>query len=395
MSASSRLKPILNLDDFERVAKRHLPRPVFEYVVGGVEDNIARDDNRASFREWSLVPRVLTGVRQRSLQTTLFDRTYDAPFGVAPIGVAALYAYRADLVLAKSAEEANIPMAMSGSSLIPLEAVVAQSPETWFQAYLPGDLTERMGLLERIKRAGYRTLVITVDVPVAGNRENNTRAGFTMPIKPTLRLAWDGVTHPSWLTGTFVRTLIKHGMLHFENNYATRGAPILSPHVLRDFSDRGHLNWEDLATIRDFWQGRLLVKGILHPADARRACNLGVDGIVVSNHGGRQLESAIAPLRVLPEIVAVCGEVPVLFDGGIRRGTDVIKALALGAKFVLLGRSFGFAASIGGVEGVKHAIRLLQAEIDRDMAMLGVQSLSELNPTFLRHISQAPFQQGE
>jgi L-lactate dehydrogenase (cytochrome) len=384
--AAGRLRRILCLDDFELAARRHLPKPIFEYVAGGVEDNAARDANRAAFREWCLVPGVLAGVKHRSTAITLFGRQYAAPFGVAPIGISALYAYRGDLVLAQGAREANLPMAMSGSSLIRLEDVVASSPEAWFQAYLPGDTQQMIALLERVKEAAFTTLVITVDVPVAGNRENNMRAGFSTPLKPTLRLAWDGMTHPRWLAGTFLKTIVKHGMPHFENNFATRGAPIFSANVMRDFSDRGNLNWEDIAMIREFWKGRIMVKGILRAQDASKACRLGIDGIIVSNHGGRQLDGAIAPLRALAEIVAACGEVPVMLDGGIRRGTDVIKALALGAKCVFLGRPFGFAAAVGGLEGVRHAIRILQIEIDRDMAMLGINSLSQLGPDVLRRV---------
>lgn len=383
--ASGRLARILCLDDFESEARRHLPRPVFEYVAGGVEDNVAREANREAFRDWDLVPRVLAGVKHRKTDATLFGRLWSAPFGVAPIGIAALYAYRGDLVLARAAREANLPMMMSGSSLIRLEDVLAESPGAWFQAYLPGDERKRMDLLARVKRAGYGTLVVTVDVPTGANRENNLRAGFSTPLRPNARLAWDGITHPRWLFGSFLRTIARHGMPHFENNFAERGAPILSANVLRDFADRGNLDWDDLARIREFWRdGRLVVKGILHADDARRACALGVDGVVVSNHGGRQLDSAIAPLRALPEVVAACGDVPVMLDSGVRRGTDVIKALALGAKFVFLGRSFGFAAAVGGLEGVHHAFRILQVEIDRDMAMLGVNALGELGPGLLR-----------
>ncbi len=383
-NAPGRLSRILCLDDFEIEGRRHLPKPIFEYVAGGVEDNVAREDNRRQFREVSLVPRVLTGVKLRSTQTVLYGHQYAAPFGIAPIGAAALYGYRGDLVLTQAAMEANLPMLMSGSSLIRLEDVFALSPDVWFQAYLPGDHEKMMGLLERVKRTGFHTLLITVDVPTSGNRENNMRAGFSTPLRPSLRLAWDGITHPRWLMGTFFRTIIQHGMPHFENNFATRGAPVFSPHVLRDFSDRGNLNWDDLAMIRDFWTGRLIIKGVLRAEDATKACRMGIDGIIISNHGGRQLDSSISPLRVLPEIVAACGDVPVMLDSGIRRGTDVIKALALGAKFVFLGRSFGYAAAIGGLEGVRHAIRILQVEIDRDMAMLGINSLAELGPDFVR-----------
>ncbi len=383
----SRLRDILSLDDFERAARRHLPRPVFAYLEGGVEDNAAREDNRAAFREWAFVPRVLAGVSGRSQKTTLLGREWASPFGVAPIGIAALYAWRGDLVLAQGAREAGIPFAMSGSSLIRLEEVAEASPEAWFQLYVPGDEKVITELVARIAAAGFRTLVLTVDVPMAGNRENNIRAGFSTPLRPTPRLAWDGISHPRWLFGTFLATIARHGMPHFENNYARRGAPILSRDVLRDFSDRGNLDWGHLDLIRRLWKGTLVVKGILAAPDARKAIARGAEAIIVSNHGGRQLDGSISPLRVLPEIAAECGDVPVLFDSGIRRGTDVLKALALGAKFVMLGRSFGYAAAVGGLEGVHHAVRILATEIDRDMAMLGLRSLAELSPAHLRRIA--------
>ncbi len=329
---------------------------------------------------------MLVDVSKRAQHVTLFGRTWAAPFGIAPLGITALYAYRGDLVLARAAAAAQIPMIMSGSSLIRLEDVAQDSPGTWFQAYLPGDVGEITALIERVAGAGFATLVITVDSQVAGNRENNVRAGFSTPLKPSLRLAWDGITRPRWLAGTFLRTLLAHGMPHFENNYATRGAPIVSPNVLRDYSDRGHLHWEHFALIRRMWKGRLLVKGILDADDARIARDHGAEGIIVSNHGGRQLDGAVSALRVLPDIVAACPDLPVMMDGGVRRGTDVLKALSLGAKFVFVGRPFAYAAAVGGEPGVRHAIGLLAEEIHRDMAMLGATRLDELGPRWLKRI---------
>jgi L-lactate dehydrogenase (cytochrome) len=378
---------MLCLDDFEAAARKHLPRPVFGYVSGAAETNASLSDNRKAFGELGFVPRVLIDISNGSQETPLFDRTYAAPFGIAPLGISALYAYRGDLVLARAAAAARIPMIMSGSSLIPLEDVVRECKETWFQAYLPGDVPQITALVERVARAGFEKLVVTVDSQVAPNRENYLRAGFTAPLRPTARLAWDGITRPKWLFGTFLRTLFRQGMPHFENNFATRGAPILSPSVVREWSERGQLDWTHFSLIRRLWKGTLIIKGILDPDDARLARDAGADGVVVSNHGGRQLDGAVSPLRVLPAILAACPEIPVMMDSGVRRGTDVLKALALGAKFVFVGRPFGYAAAIGGIAGVNRAIGLLSDEIRRDMAMLGICRLSELGPERLLRLN--------
>ncbi|MBP6815395.1 MAG: alpha-hydroxy-acid oxidizing protein [Burkholderiaceae bacterium] len=375
----SRLASILCLDDFETAARRHLPRPIFGYVAGAVESNRSYRDNREAFDDYRFLPRVLVDISRRSTQTTLFGQTHSVPFGIAPMGIEALYAYRGDLVLARTAAHAKLPMIMSGSSLIRLEDVAADSPGTWFQAYLPGDPAQIEALIARVAAAGFQTLVITVDTPVSANRENNVRTGFSTPLRPSLRLAWDGLSHPRWLFGTFLRTIVQHGMPHFENNYATRGAPILSSRVARDFAARGHLNWAHFARIREIWKGRLVIKGVLAPDDARLACDHGAQGIIVSNHGGRQLDGAVAPLRVLASVVAACPGVPVMMDSGVRRGTDVLKALALGARFVFVGRPFAYAAAIAGEAGVAHAIDLLTQEVSRDMAMLGINTLDELS----------------
>ncbi len=380
-------RSVLSLDDFERIARRHLPRPIHAYISGAVEDNLSLAENRRAFTEMALRPRVLAGVAQRDLGFTLFGRRYTAPCGLAPMGIAALSAYRGDLVLAQGAAQAGVPAVMSGSSLIRLEEVMAAAPHTWFQAYLPGETAQIDALLDRVDAAGVQTLVITVDTPVAANRENNVRAGFSTPLRPSLSLAWQGVSHPRWLFGTFLKTLLRHGMPHFENNYAQRGAPILSPNVQRDFSDRAHLDWTHIAAIRRRWRGTLVIKGVLTPEDALIARRHGADGLVVSNHGGRQLDGAVAPLRVLPGIVDAVPGLPVMLDSGVRRGTDVVKALALGARCVFVGRPFNYAAAVAGEAGVAHAIALLRAELSRDMAMLGLTRLADITPACLRPAS--------
>jgi L-lactate dehydrogenase (cytochrome) len=379
------LTSILSLNDFEAAAKRRLPRPVFGYVSGASEDNVSLLSAREAFRRYSFVPRALVDVSKRTASTTLLGRPYSAPFGIAPMGLSALFAYRGDMVLAQAAAASNVPMIMSGSSLIRLEEIVQQNPDAWFQAYLPGQKDKIAALIKRVIEAGYKTLVVTVDTPVMANRENNIRSGFSTPLRPSFRLAWDGLVRPSWLFGTFLRTLVNHGMPHFENNYAERGAPIMSPSILRDFSDRGHLNWDHFKMVRRLWPGALVIKGILHPADARKAADLGADGVIVSNHGGRQLDGSVAPLLVLPKIVDAVPSIPVMLDSGVRRGTDVLKALALGAKFVFVGRPLGYAAAVAGNEGVLHAIKLLSDEILRDMGLLGITSLSSITTAVLHH----------
>jgi L-lactate dehydrogenase (cytochrome) len=330
---------------------------------------------------------VMIDISKRSTACNLFGQAYAAPIGISPMGLSALSGYRGDIAQARAAAAGNIPMIMSGSSLIRLEEVAAIAPQTWFQAYLPGDMPAIEALIDRIAATGFKTLVITVDTPVPANRENNVRTGFSTPLRPSLRLAIDGLTHPRWLFGTFLRTIALHGMPHFENNFATRGAPILSPNVLRDYSDRGHLNWQHFALIRKRWKSTLVMKGILNVDDARIATDMGANGIFVSNHGGRQLDGAIAPLRVLAEIAGACPGVPIFMDGGVRRGTDVLKALSLGAKCVFVGRPFGYAAAIGAEAGVAHAIKLLAKEVSTDMAMLGITSLDQLvGGSYLRKV---------
>lgn len=378
-SSSRRLASILNFEDFEKAARRHLPRPIFGYVANAAEDRKTLTANRSAFDDYSFVPRALVDVSQVSLDTELFGQRYSAPFGIAPMGISALSAYRGDIVQAQAATRANVPMILSGTSLIPMEEVARTGGTDWFQAYLPGDPAGIEALIERVRKAGFTKLVITVDYPVPPNSDNNKRCGFSSPLRPSLRLAFDGLIRPRWLFGTFLRTLVNHGVPHFENNYATRGIPVISKNVNRDFSGRSHLNWRYLTLVRKAWPGQLIVKGILHPEDARKARDAGVDGIIVSNHGGRQLDSTIAALRALPAVVDAVDDIPVMVDSGFRRGTDVLKALALGAKFVFIGRPFNYAAAYAGEAGVTHAIRLMTEEVARNMALLGATRVDEVS----------------
>lgn len=376
-----RLRNVLCLDDFEAPARRFLPRPIFSYVSGGVETNSARDGNRAAFAEWAFLPRILVNTRARHQRTTVMGRSYDLPFGFPPMGSTSLAAYRGDSVLAEVAAELNTIMIQSGASLTPMERVREIGPTAWFQAYLPGDREIIVPLVERAQRAGFDTLVLTVDVQVVANRENNVRSGYGSPLRPTPRLVWDCAIRPHWSLGVFGRTVLRHGMPHLEN-FGFPRMPVMGfadrPGMARD-----GLSWEHLELMRRMWKGKLVLKGVLSPADVRIARESGVDGILVSNHGGRQLDYTVPALRMLPAVVAEAGGMTVMLDGGVRRGTDVLKALALGAKFVFIGRPFLYAAAIAGAAGVHHGASLLKDEIHRDMAMLGITALDQMDRAFL------------
>ncbi|AEC22144.1 L-lactate cytochrome c reductase [Pusillimonas sp. T7-7] len=380
------LRHVFSLNDFERLARKRLPKPIFSYIYNGADDEVSLAHNRTAFNDYLLLPRMLEGVSARSQQIELFGQAYSSPFGISPVGLGAMYAYRGDIVLANAAARANIPAILSGASLIPMEEVARQAPNTWFQAYMPGDVDRVDALLARIKAAGFKTLVVTVDLPVSVNPENYIRNGFSSPLRPSVQLAWQGLSHPRWLLGTFGRTLLQHGMPHFENWRAERGAPILSSRVEKDFQARDHFNWGHVRQVRDRWDGKLIVKGLVRWQDAVLARDAGVDGIIVSNHGGRQMDGAVSPLHVLPEIVKAVPDVVVMMDSGVRRGSDVIKALSLGARCVFAGRPFNYASSVAGAAGVDHAIRILQTELHRNMALLGLNRLEELDDTMVRHV---------
>jgi len=377
----ARLKDILCLEDFEAPARRHLPRPIYGYISGGVESNASLVGNRAAFAEYDFLPRVLVNTRARHQKTTLFGRTYDLPFGFPPMGATSLAAYEGDRVLARVAGQLNTVMIQSGASLTPLETVKEVGPTAWFQAYLPGEPDIITPLVERAQRAGFEVLVLTVDVQVASNRENNVRTGYSSPLKPTPRLAWDCMVRPRWLLGTYARTLMNHGMPHLENMGFPR-IPILG-NTDRPRSARDGLSWEHVELMRRIWKGKLVLKGVLSPADVRIARESGVDGIMVSNHGGRQLDGTVAPLRMLPAVASEAGNMAIMLDSGIRRGTDVLKAYALGAHFVFVGRPILYAAAVAGEAGVRHAAALLREEISRNMAMLGITSPSEMKREYL------------
>jgi L-lactate dehydrogenase (cytochrome) len=322
--------------------------------------------------------RVLVGVSNRTQDTRLFGRRYACPFGIAPMGGSALVAYEGHTVMAKAAAQAAIPFILSANSIIPLEEVVRTNPDTWFAAYQSPDRTAIEGMVERLMRAGIAVLVVTADVPIGSNREADERAGFSFPIRPGWRLSWDVVTHPGWLTSVLGRTMLKRKSPRIDN-LEPWGGPGLFSRQVAGIAAHEALCWDHIRLMRQLWKGPLVVKGILSPADAALARDCGADGIILSNHGGRQLDHAVSPLQVLPRALEHAGDLTVMIDGGIRRGTDIVKALALGARAVFLGRPFLFAAAYAGRAGVAHAVSLLAREIDKDMAMLGACQVGDIN----------------
>jgi L-lactate dehydrogenase (cytochrome) len=375
---------MLSIADLERAAKRRLPPSIYGYVIGGSEDESSLRANRSGFERWSFVPRPLVDVSKRSQETELFGKRYASPIGISPMGVTGLCRFDGDRAMARAARRVNVPFILSGASTTPLEKVAAELPDMWFQAYVPSRREVIGPLIKRVAAAGIKTLVVTVDVPIASVREIEVRNGFSVPLRLSGRLMLGGLSRPRWMAETFAQTLLKLGIPHFENFTATRGGPIIMAATGDHRAGRAALCWDDMRWVREQWPGKLVIKGILHPDDALNADAVGADGVIVSNHGGRQLDGAIASIEALPEIVAAVPEMTVMVDSGFRRGTDVLKALALGARFVFVGRPAMYGLAVAGEKGAVHALSLLQKEIDLNLALLGCASTAGLSLQYLR-----------
>jgi L-lactate dehydrogenase (cytochrome) len=380
----SALQKLLSIKDFEREAKKRLPKAVFEYVRGGTEDEVALNGNRAVFEHLVFRARGLRDVSTRSQAVTVLGQTYASPFGFAPTGVNAIVCHNCDTKLANEATHSQLPYIVSGASNVAIETLAKLAPHCWYQGYFPGDRARIGNIADRLKSAGVQTIVVTIDTCVAANRENNQRNDFTIPFQLTPKLIGSGLMHPHWLLEVFAKTLFTTGTPRFVNMYETMG-PSITENTTDGFrAGRDRLTWEDLKWLRERWAGRLIVKGVMHPQDAELATATGMDALIVSNHGGRQLDSAIAPLQALPDVVrSVPATLPVFIDGGFRRGTDILKALALGAKLVFMGRPQLYGAAVAGPAGIAKVVDILRTEIDRDMALLGCKDISEVRANLI------------
>ena len=373
----------VNIDDLRRMAKRHLPRICFDFIEGGLEDEHGIERNETAFRRHRLVPRYLVDVSQRDQSVTLFGQKFSLAVGIAPTGLAGLFRRGADLMLAEAARDANIPFIMSGASTASIEAAAQVAPRhAWYQLYGARDMKVSEDMIRRVRDAGLSTLVHTIDVPIGSKRERNIRNGFIRPykLKPTIVL--EALRHPAWIAD-----YLRHGGMPMLENWRPYAPPGASANEVADFlgsQTPSTQTWRELEAYRRLWPRKLVVKGILHIDDARRAAEMGVDGIMVSNHGGRQLDRAPAPLDVLLQITqAVGNRVTVMFDSGIRRGSDVVIARCLGARFVFTGRATLYGCAAGGPAGAKRAIDILKDEIDRVLAQIGCPSFDQLGPDWL------------
>lgn len=379
------MRPAHNIDDLREQARRLLPRVAWDYLERGAEEEVTLHENRNAFDRIRLRPRVLVDVSKRTPQVSLFGKKFASPVGVAPTGVAGLYCFDADVVLARAAAAANVPFVLSTASFVPLERVAERAGGTqWFQLYMSKDRDAAKRLVDRACAAGFEALVMTCDVPVIGNREFNLRNGWSIPFRLNARSVADGVLHPRWLCSVFLRTLADSGVPRFQNVDENVGGRVVSANLQSFRARRDAVDWSDVEWLRGIWPRQLFVKGILTVEDARRAQACGADGVFVSNHGGRQLDGVGSPLDELPRIAdAVGGRLAVMLDGGIRRGSDVVKALALGADMVFVGRAPLYGAAAGGEAGVRRALDILRTETDRVMALIGCNSIDELDQRYL------------
>jgi L-lactate dehydrogenase (cytochrome)/(S)-mandelate dehydrogenase len=376
--------PILSIADLRRRARQRLPRIVFDVIESGVEDERGLIRNESAFLQFTLMPRYFIDVTRTTQATPLLGDHFELPFGIAPTGFAGLFREGADLLLARAAAAAQIPFILSGASVEKLETVAKAAPmHAWYHLYPARDASVTADLLARAEHAGFRHLVITVDNPVYPNRERDTRNGFGKPwwqLHPSL-LA-EALTHPSWL----IEYIVRGGMPVLQNWLPYAGAHASGIEVARFFRSQSPSvqTWRDLEALRARWHGKLIIKGIQHPDDARRAADIGVDGVIVSNHGGKACDRLPSPLDTLPCVVAAVGSrIAVMFDSGIRRGADIVIAACLGAQFSFVGRATLYGVAALGQPGVERAIAILRDEIASTLALIGCPDFAGLSPAFL------------
>jgi L-lactate dehydrogenase (cytochrome) len=375
---------VINIHDFRRLAKKRLPAVVFAYIDGGAEDEVTLRENVAAFGDITFRPRQCVAVPTCDLRTTVLGETFELPFLLAPVGFCRMFYPKGELHAARAANDAGTTYILSTFSGTRLEEVrAATSGPLWFQLYVPGGRDIAEATMARAKAAGYTVLVVTIDTPVSGMRERDFRYGVRPILQKdlwgSLPYAWQFVTRPRWVLDYFA-----DGRPSVFPNVELPGKGAMPCGDVGMILESTIVTWDDFRWMRDAWKGPIVVKGVHTGDDAKRAIDAGAQGVVVSNHGGRQLDGVPATLRALPEVLdAVSGRIDVMLDGGIRRGGDVVKAIALGAKAVLVGRAYAWALGAAGGPGVARAIDILRTDIVRTLRLLGCPSIRDLDRSYI------------
>jgi (S)-mandelate dehydrogenase len=378
----TRLERAINIEDLRRMARARLPRSVFDFFDGGAEEESTLAENRAAFQRVRLLPKVLVDVHAVDTGVELLGVRANLPMAIAPTGAIGAGRVGAEVMLARAARLAGIPFTLATPATASLEEVAEQAGgRLWFQLYLLKNRDFRMKLVSRAIAAGYEALVVTVDLTTGGKRERDLRNDFSAPFRPTWRNSRDFLRKPAWLFD-----LARHGIPEMKNLEGMTQRPArmtdIAASVGRELD--ASFDWDDLKRLRDAWPGKFLLKGVVRADDAERAAGAGCDGVIVSNHGGRQLDGAIATADALPAVArAVGGKIAVLVDGGVRRGVDLLKARALGAQGVLTGRATLFGVMAGGEAGARRAIEILAGEFERAMMLSGVAHAADIGADLL------------
>ena len=378
-----------SIADLRRAAKRRLPKAVFDYMDGAAEDEVTRYYNQADFGRYELLPRFLVDVKNVDMSTSVLGANIGVPFILAPTGMSRLFHHTGERAVARAAHKARTMYSLSSVATTSIEDVasVSKGPKM-LQLYVWRDREILKDFIRRAKASGYTALCLTVDLPMAGQRERDLKNGFTVPPQIRLSNILDTMLRPDWLCDFLTSPRM---MLENVRDHASAAGNLFSVIDYTTAQFDPSLTWDDMVWMIQEWGGPFAIKGILSLDDARRAVETGVSALILSNHGGRQLDHAASPISVLPEIADALGDrVEIILDGGIRRGTDVIKALSLGATAVMIGRAYLFGLGAGGEAGVDRALQLLSAEIKRNLMLIGCASVKQLGRKYLRIKGSGP-----